>query len=148
MHTNSRWHLICISITFYLHLLASDTLSEHSFSFCTSRSYGHIYFTCYTGWKMLVRYITKCWWDTSQNIKVHFVGCLYIFRLYILLGLYYVVLHEDLHTDWYSLTRWSKHLHKETEKTKPVQRSRHHGQLNVDIEDKNCASYNWSIRNN
>ena len=46
MHTNSRWHLICISITFYLHLLASDASSEHSVSFCTSRWDGHLFFTC------------------------------------------------------------------------------------------------------
>jgi hypothetical protein len=46
MHTNSRWYLICISITFYLHVLASDTSSEHSFSFCTSHWDGHTFFTC------------------------------------------------------------------------------------------------------
>jgi hypothetical protein len=85
---------------------------------------------------------------TSQNINVHFVGHLYIFRLYKLLGLYYVVLHEYLPTDWFSLIRWSKHLHKRNWKTKPVQRAGHRGQLNVESEDKNCASYNWSIRNN
>jgi len=44
---------------------------------------------------MLVRIL----YDTSQNIKAHFVGYFYIFRLYKLLGLYYVVLHEDLPTD-------------------------------------------------
>ena len=33
-------------------------------------------------------------------------------------------------------------------KNKQAQRPRDQGQQDVESEDKNCASYNWSIRNN
>jgi len=36
---------------------------------------------------------------------------------------------------------------KETEKNKQVQRPGDRRQQDAEIEDKNCASYNWSIRN-
>jgi hypothetical protein len=34
------------------------------------------------------------------------------------------------------------------QKNKQAQRPRDQGQQDVATEDKNCASYNWSIRNN
>jgi len=49
--------------------------------------------------------------------------------------------------DQYSLSDYLNFNAKETKKTKPIQRPGYWGQRDVESENKNCASYNWSVRN-
>ena len=59
-----------------------------------------------------------------------------------------MVMHNKKEQTWYSHTRWFKHYHKINWKTKQLQSPRDLGQKDVASEDKNCASYNCSIKNN
>ena len=52
-----------------------------------------------------------------------------------------------LPTDRYSQTRQFKPQNERNWKTKQVKRPGDRGQHFVESEDKNCASYNWNIRN-
>ena len=95
--------------------------------------------------------VTDTWKGINVNSTTIMLDVLVITYWTILANEPDILLHdkkrEDLPTDQQSHNQIFKRSHKRNWKTKQVQRPGDQGQHDVESEDKNCASYNWSIRN-